>query len=208
MLAVAYAGEQTLPGRPKGRPVIWRSQDGSRTLYYDPLDESDLLVEASYQSRHPEVPPVDFSGTKASRFTAGSMDQLCSGIAQAAQSHGRPFDRIILVGHGGGRFRLPGVLLRRGERFEARTLTGDHAEQIRQALKKDGALIIGSCGHRLEYPGGAGKWDDSLQELADNLQRSVCASPNIAFLSLREGVTCQVDPRLNPDGVMTCCEPK
>jgi hypothetical protein len=186
---------------------MWRSADGKQKLYYDPLDQNDLLIEAAYKTEYPGVPSVDFSECSAQHFKARSVTELASGVADASRGGIRKFQRIFIVGHGGGRFRLPGVLLWPGKRFEARTLTDKCAQTLRNALKPGGVLIIAACGHRLRYPGGTGRWDDSLGEMATRIERSVCASPNTAYMSLMEGITCQIDPAQNPDGTMALAEP-
>jgi hypothetical protein len=193
--------------RPRGRAVMWRSADGKPKLYYDPLDQNDLLIEAAYKTDYPGVPSVDFSECRAQHFKARSMAELASGVAKAGRGGAQKFARIFIVGHGGGRFRLPGVLLWRGERFEASTLTDLCALQLRNALKPEGVLVIAACGHRLRYPGGTGRWDDSLRDMATRIERRVCASPNTAYMSLMEGLTCQIDPIQNPDGTMVLAEP-
>jgi hypothetical protein len=193
--------------RPPGRAVMWRSPDGKQKLYYDPLNENDLLIEAAYKTDYPGVPSVDFSECRAQHFKTRGIEELMAGVARASRSGEKKFERIFIVGHGGGRFRLPGVLLWPGERFEARTLTDDCALKLRNALKPEGVLIIAACGHRLRYPGGTGRWDDSLSEMATRIERRVCASPNTAYMSLMEGLNCQIDPIQNPDGTMVLAEP-
>jgi hypothetical protein len=186
---------------------MWRSADGKQKLYYDPLDQNDLLIEAAYKTDYPGVPSVDFSECSVPHFKSRSMAELASGVTSASRGGARKFQRIFIVGHGGGRFRLPGVLLWPGERFEARTLTDDCALTLRNALKPEGVLIIAACGHRLRYPGGTGRWDDGLEEIATRIGRRTCASPNTAYMSLMEGITCQIDPIQNPDGTMVLAEP-
>jgi hypothetical protein len=205
-LADATGAEQASE-RPRGRAVMWHSADGREKLYYDPLNQNDLLIEAAYKTDYPGVPSVDFSDCAAPHFKARSMAEVASGVASASQGGARKFQRIFIVGHGGGRFRLPGVLLWPGERFEASKLSEDCALKLRNALKPDGVLIVAACGHRLRYPGGAGRWDDGLRDIATRIGHRACASPNTAYLSLMEGLTCQIDPVQNPDGTMVLAEP-
>src|SRR5262249_39016181 len=186
---------------------MWRSPDGRQKLYYDPLDQNDLLIEAAYKTDYPGVPSVDFSQCNAQHFTARNMTELVRSVSDASRGGTRTFQRIFVVGHGGGRFRLPGVLLWPGQRFEARTLSDGCVLELRNALKAGGVLVIAACGHRLRYPGGTGRWDDSLKEMAARIERRVCASPNTAYMSLMEGLTCQIDPIQNPDGTMVLAEP-
>jgi hypothetical protein len=192
--------------RPRGRAVMWRSADGKERLYYDPLDQNDLLIEAAFKTDYPGVPSVDFSECSAPHFKARTLQELALGIADASR-HGKTFQRIFIVGHGGGRFRLPGVLLWHGERFEAATLTDECARKLKNALAPEGVLIIAACGHRLRYPGGTARWDNSLHEIAMRIGHRVCASPNTAYMSLMEGLNCQIDPEQNPDGTMVLAEP-
>jgi hypothetical protein len=212
-IVIGDAGVSDLAGaeqgreRPRGRAVMWRSADGKDRLYYDPLDKNDLLIEAAYKTEYPGVPSVDFSECSARHFKAGNMQELTAGLAAASRSGAQKFQRIFIVGHGGGRYRLPGVILWPGERFEASTLTDDCALKLKNALRPGGVLIVAACGHRLRYPGGTGKWDDSLLEIATRIGHRVCASPNTAYMSLREGLNCQIDPTQNPDGTMVLAEP-
>jgi len=201
------AGAEQGKERPRGRAVMWRSADDKQKLYYDPLNQDDLLIEAGYKTEYPGVPNVDFSECSAQHFKARSMADLASGVTGASRGGTRKFQRIFIIGHGGGRFRLPGVLLWPGERFEAASLSDDCALRLRNALAPGGVLIIAACGHRLRYPGGTGRWDDSLGEMATRIERRVCASPNTAYMSLMEGLTCQIDPVQNPDGTMVLAEP-
>jgi hypothetical protein len=43
--------------------------------------------------------------------------------------------------------------------------------------------------------------------MATRIERRVCASPNTAYMSLMEAITCQIDPVQNPDGTMVLAEP-
>jgi len=125
------------------------------------------------------------------QYCAKSVADVCKMIKCAKPA---PFSEIIVYGHCGGPelgAENPGISFGTGKpRFDATSLNVKCFLAIEQALAKDGVLTLCSCGYRPASPDDAKKWDQSLQEMANYLGRTVCACPGVSNLSADEGCIC------------------
>jgi len=149
------------------------------------------IASSPYNSPGVKGPYVTtYTSTCASNFR--DLTQMITG---AKKSHGR-FNNIGLVSHCGG--QVPsgpgGQLDPGGDRFDADHMPDYLVEAIQDGLGPLGIVTLCCCGYRDAggHPTPA-EWDRKLQQLADRLDRTVCACASASYSLSSSGCRCGDD---------------
>jgi RHS repeat-associated protein len=117
-------------------------------------------------------------GQAVVRNCADDLDELCSMIKSERMPHQR-YDRLIIAGHCGGPAPADVSFGPRKPRFGP-PLPAKCLAAIGDVVSPDGMVLICFCGYMNNSKVG---WEQSLQDLADELGREVCACSGPATMS-------------------------
>ncbi|MBI1894476.1 MAG: RHS repeat-associated core domain-containing protein, partial [Candidatus Rokubacteria bacterium] len=108
---------------------------------------------------------------------------------------GRPFRRIIVISHTGGHTDDgPGIEFAKGKQITSKNLHWKTIVAVLQALEREGAFVIGTCGYYEDKDVEAERWLQGLQKWATKLDRQVFADQVTSHPDAEGGGGSRLDP--------------